>query len=248
MLPLLPLFFFLFVKQLRRQLGEARRESRDLRVLNDQVSNINVRHRYVSLPVCCCLPTICTVCNLNFLRCLSLSPPPPPPPRVLSLFFLPRLSLSLPPFVSFLLSLSFYLSPGFYPSLPLPCPLSLSLTCSVILAFYFSLFLLLSFSVTLTLLCVSLFLSSQTVETGAWWSDENITRLPECTRPGKAFSQHFFKLNCLFFFGTVIAQIFVRDLISYISYFWRKVRNLVAYENHTRIQVYLTPPSLYENF
>ena len=47
--------------------------------------------------------------------------------------------------------------------------------------------------------------------------------------------------------STVIAQIFVRDLISYISYFWRKVRNLVAYENHTRIQVYLTPPSLYEN-
>ena len=46
---------------------------------------------------------------------------------------------------------------------------------------------------------------------------------------------------------TVIAQIFVRDLISYVSYFWRKVRNLVAYENHTRIQVYLTPPSLYEN-
>ena len=47
---------------------------------------------------------------------------------------------------------------------------------------------------------------------------------------------------------TVIAQIFVRDLISYISYFWRKVRNLVAYENHTRINAYLTPPSLYENF
>ena len=48
--------------------------------------------------------------------------------------------------------------------------------------------------------------------------------------------------------ATVIAQIFIRDLISYISYFWRKVRNLVAYENHTRIQVYLTSPSLYENF
>ena len=29
--------------------------------------------------------------------------------------------------------------------------------------------------------------------------------------------------------NNVIAQIFVRDLISYISYFWRKVRNLVAY-------------------
>ena len=55
----------------------------------------------------------------------------------------------------------------------------------------------------------------------------------------------------LFFFvrlATVIAQIFVRDLISYISYFSRKVRNLVAYENHTRMHVYLTPPSLYENF
>ena len=47
---------------------------------------------------------------------------------------------------------------------------------------------------------------------------------------------------------TVITQIFVRDLISYISYIWRKVRNLVAYENHTRMHVYLTPPSLYENF
>ena len=47
---------------------------------------------------------------------------------------------------------------------------------------------------------------------------------------------------------TVIAEIFVRDLISYISYFLGKVRNLVAYKNHARIQVYLTPPSLYENF
>ena len=46
---------------------------------------------------------------------------------------------------------------------------------------------------------------------------------------------------------TVIAEIFVRDLISYISYFLRKVRNLVAYEKHSRIQVYLTPRSLYEN-
>ena len=52
---------------------------------------------------------------------------------------------------------------------------------------------------------------------------------------------------CLFV-CTVVAQFFVRDLISYISYFWRKVRNLVAYENHTRIQVYLTPPLLYESF
>ena len=47
---------------------------------------------------------------------------------------------------------------------------------------------------------------------------------------------------------TVIAQIFVRDLISYISYFSQKVRNLVAYENHARMHVYLTPPSLCENF
>ena len=30
---------------------------------------------------------------------------------------------------------------------------------------------------------------------------------------------------------TLIAEIFVRDLISYFSYFWLKVRNLVAYEN-----------------
>ena len=47
---------------------------------------------------------------------------------------------------------------------------------------------------------------------------------------------------------TVIAEIFVRDLISYISYFWLKVRNLVAYESYARIPVYVTSPSLYENF
>ena len=46
---------------------------------------------------------------------------------------------------------------------------------------------------------------------------------------------------------TVIAEIFVRDLTSYISYFWLKVRNLEAYENHARIQVYVKLPSLYEN-
>ena len=45
---------------------------------------------------------------------------------------------------------------------------------------------------------------------------------------------------------TVIADIFVRDLISYISYFWLEVRNLVGYENHARIQVHDTQPSLYE--
>ena len=33
----------------------------------------------------------------------------------------------------------------------------------------------------------------------------------------------------------VMADIFVRNLISYISFFWLKVRNLVAYENHARI-------------
>ena len=38
--------------------------------------------------------------------------------------------------------------------------------------------------------------------------------------------------------NTVIAQIFVRDLISYISYFWRKVWNLVVYENHTKPYTY----------
>ena len=32
--------------------------------------------------------------------------------------------------------------------------------------------------------------------------------------------------------STVISEIFVRDLISYVSYLWLKVRNLVAYENH----------------
>ena len=46
---------------------------------------------------------------------------------------------------------------------------------------------------------------------------------------------------------TVIAEIFVRDLISYFSYFWLKVRNLAAYENHARVTVYVTPSSLYEN-
>ena len=45
---------------------------------------------------------------------------------------------------------------------------------------------------------------------------------------------------------TVIAEIFVLDLISYFSYFQLKERNLVAYENHVRITVYATPSSLYE--
>ena len=40
--------------------------------------------------------------------------------------------------------------------------------------------------------------------------------------------------------STVIAENFVRDLISYISYFWLKVRNLVAYESYARIPVYVT--------
>ena len=63
------------------------------------------------------------------------------------------------------------------------------------------------------------------------------------SRYSKSVTQHLRKGV-----DTVIAQIFIRDLISYISYFWRKVRTLVAYENPTRIQVYLTPPSPYENF
>ena len=37
------------------------------------------------------------------------------------------------------------------------------------------------------------------------------------------------------------------DLVSFIPYFWLKVRNLVAYENHARIQVYVTQPTLFEN-
>ena len=45
---------------------------------------------------------------------------------------------------------------------------------------------------------------------------------------------------------TVIAEILVRDLISYISYFWLKVRKLVAYESLVRIPVYVTPPSRFE--
>ena len=47
--------------------------------------------------------------------------------------------------------------------------------------------------------------------------------------------------------STVIAENFVRDLFSYISYFWLKVRNLVAYESYARTHVYVTLPSLYEN-
>ena len=46
---------------------------------------------------------------------------------------------------------------------------------------------------------------------------------------------------------TVNAEIFVRDLISYISYFWLKVRNLVAHETRARIPVCVMPPSLYKN-
>ena len=39
-------------------------------------------------------------------------------------------------------------------------------------------------------------------------------------------------------YSTITAEIFVRDLISYFSYFRLKVRNLVEHENHTRITVY----------
>ena len=45
---------------------------------------------------------------------------------------------------------------------------------------------------------------------------------------------------------TVLAEIFVLDLISYFSYFQLKERDLVAYENHVRITVFATPSSLYE--
>ena len=45
----------------------------------------------------------------------------------------------------------------------------------------------------------------------------------------------------------VIAQTFVRNLISYISYFWLKERNFAANESHERMPVYVTPTSLYEN-
>ena len=41
------------------------------------------------------------------------------------------------------------------------------------------------------------------------------------------------------FSTTVIADIFVHDLVSLISYFLQKEQNLVAYENHTRIQIAL---------
>ena len=47
--------------------------------------------------------------------------------------------------------------------------------------------------------------------------------------------------------NTVFAEIFVRDLISFISYFWLKVRNSVACENHACIHVHETQPSLYKN-
>ena len=46
--------------------------------------------------------------------------------------------------------------------------------------------------------------------------------------------------------STVVAEISICDLVSYISYFWMKVRNLVAYETMD-VSVYVSPPSLYEN-
>ena len=36
-------------------------------------------------------------------------------------------------------------------------------------------------------------------------------------------------------FYTAIAEIFVRDLISYYSYFRLKVQNLETYENHAHV-------------
>ena len=53
--------------------------------------------------------------------------------------------------------------------------------------------------------------------------------------------------DCFGLFTAVIAEVFECKLIPYVSYFWLKVRNLEAYENLARIQVYVTLPSLYEN-
>ena len=55
---------------------------------------------------------------------------------------------------------------------------------------------------------------------------------------------HWFRFDQL---STVIAEVFVRDLISYFSYFRLKIQNLVAYENNAHTTVYATPSSLYEN-
>ena len=44
------------------------------------------------------------------------------------------------------------------------------------------------------------------------------------------------------FEDTAIAEIFVRDLISYFSHVRLKVRELVAFKNHARITVYATRP------
>ena len=48
-------------------------------------------------------------------------------------------------------------------------------------------------------------------------------------------------------YSSVIAEIFLGDLISFISYFWLRVRNLQSYENHARIPMYVTPSLLYGN-
>ena len=44
-----------------------------------------------------------------------------------------------------------------------------------------------------------------------------------------------------------IAEMFIRDVVLYVSNFWLEVRNLVAYEHHARMPVYVTPPLLYES-
>ena len=44
----------------------------------------------------------------------------------------------------------------------------------------------------------------------------------------------------------IIAEIFAGNFISYILYFWVKVRKLLAYKDFARIQVYGNPHSLYK--
>ena len=91
--------------------------------------------------------------------------------------------------------LSLFLS--LFPS-PLCLSLCLALSLSLSLTHTHTLSLSLSLSLSVSLLVsLPLFLCAfpQTVETGAWRGDENITRPTECKRPGKTFLQHFFKLT-----------------------------------------------------
>ena len=63
-----------------------------------------------------------------------------------------------------------------------------------------------------------------------------------------SFSKECADIGAFLRHGTVIAETFVRNLSLCISYFWLKVRNLAPNENHTRLQEFATPPSLYENW